>query len=327
MKYRRLGKTEIRVSEVSLGTWQLGGGWGKTYDKSVARKILETAIEKGVNFLDTADVYSDQQSEKSVGEMVKEDRDNLYIATKIGRRINPHVNEGYTPEVLEKYVDEALINTGLEYIDLVQLHCPPSPVYSRDDIFQKLEDIRNSGKVRHFGISVETVNEAIQGVKYPIVETVQIIFNMFRQKPLEECFDYLSSKDIGIISRVPLASGLLSGRMSRNRNFDKGDHRFFNRNGEAFDKGETFSGVPLEIGFEAVEHLGKHFDLKHLYLAAIKWILMFDEVSTVIPGASNTDQLSSNVLAVDLPDLKRDQLIAVEKIYNDLIREHVHHLW
>lgn len=327
MNYRRLGKTNLNVSEISLGTWQLGGGWGKPFDEKTASGILEAAIEEGINFLDTADVYDDLQSEKMVGRYVRNYRDKLHIATKIGRRIDPHISEGYTPEILERYVDDALVNTGLEYLDLVQLHCPPTPVYFRDEIFRKLEEIRSEGKVRHFGVSVEKVEEAIQATTYEVIETVQIIFNMFRLKPGETLFDLLRQRDIGVIVRVPLASGLLTGKMTRNTEFEKDDHRHFNRNGEAFDKGETFSGVPLSAGFRAVDELAKHFPQHELYKYALRWILMFEEVSTVIPGASKTDQVQSNVSSLKSPSLSGSEMEAVEKIYDEYIRQHVHHLW
>jgi aryl-alcohol dehydrogenase-like predicted oxidoreductase len=327
MHRRRLGKTGLEVSEISLGTWQLGGGWGGSFDKKVASSILNAAYESGVNFYDTADVYDEQHSEQMVGKFVKEHRDDTYIATKIGRRIDPHVSEGYTPQVLEKYVDEALSNTGLDYLDLVQLHCPPTEVYFRDEIFQKLEEIKSTGKVRHFGVSVEKVDEAIQASKYDVVETVQIIFNMFRLKPLDQCFDQLKSRDIGIIARVPLASGLLSGKMSPDRHFAANDHRNFNRNGEAFDKGETFSGVPLDAGFKAVDDLSTRFDKKSLYQYALRWILMFDEVGTVIPGASRSEQISTNIKSVELSRFSNEDMNHVVNVYDKYIRKHVHHLW
>ncbi len=327
MKQRRLGKTGLSVSEISLGTWQVGGGWGASFNEKTAAGIIEKSLSLGINFLDTADVYDEQQSEQMVGKYVGEHREQLYIATKIGRRIDPHVTEGYTPDVLEKYVDEALVNTGLEYLDLVQLHCPPTPVYQRDEIFQKLEEIKRSGKVRHFGVSVEKVEEAVAASAYDVVETVQIIFNMFRLKPLEVAFPTLKQRDIGIIVRVPLASGLLSGKMTPGRTFEPGDHRQFNQNGEVFDKGETFSGVPLSVGFPAVERLKVLFQTEELYKYALRWVLMFEEVSTVIPGASRPEQVSSNLAAAAMPTLSEEQLTMVETIYEEDIKAHVHELW
>lgn len=327
MNYRTLGRTGLEISEIALGTWQVGGGWGGSFDRKIADAIIQTALDHGVNFLDTADVYDDQQSERAVGEYVKADRDKLYIATKIGRRINPHVADGYTPEVLEDYVNQALKNTGLDYLDLVQLHCPPTPVYEFQEVFQKLEDIRQSGKVRHFGVSVEQVEEAEIAATYEVVESVQIIFNMFRQKPSAELFEMLKERGIGVIARVPLASGLLSGKMTASREFDPNDHRAFNRNGEVFDKGETFSGVPLDLGLKAVQELKSLFGDDELYKYALKWILSFDEVSTVIPGASRPEQVISNIKASNLPDFNEDQMKSVKKIYEEYIKAEVHHLW
>jgi len=327
MQYRILGKTGLKISEISLGTWQVGGGWGGEFDQKAAERIISTAIENGVNFLDTADVYDDQQSERAVAGFVKENRDKLIIATKIGRRLNPHVADAYTPEAMEAFVDDALKNTGLEYLDLVQLHCPPTPVYQFDDVFARLEKIKASGRVRHFGVSVEKVKEARMAADYDVVESVQIIFNMFRQKPAEDCFKLLSERNIGIIARVPLASGLLSGKMSADREFDKNDHRAFNRNGEVFDKGETFSGVPLDQGLQAVSKLKSVFGQEALYQYALKWILQFPEVSTVIPGASRPEQVISNLRVGDLPSLDDEQMTAVKDIYDEYIRAEVHHLW
>jgi aryl-alcohol dehydrogenase-like predicted oxidoreductase len=327
MQYRILGKTGLKISEISLGTWQVGGGWGGEFDQKAAERIISTAIENGVNFLDTADVYDDQQSERAVAGFVKENRDKLIIATKIGRRLNPHVADAYTPEAMEAFVDEALKNTGLQYLDLVQLHCPPTPVYQFDDVFARLEKIKASGRVRHFGVSVEKVKEARMAADYDVVESVQIIFNMFRQKPAEDCFKLLSERNIGIIARVPLASGLLSGKMSADREFDKNDHRAFNRNGEVFDKGETFSGVPLDKGLQAASKLKSVFGQEALYQYALKWILQFPEVSTVIPGASRPEQVISNLKVGDLPALDDEQMTAVKDIYDEYIRPEVHHLW
>ncbi|MEM9328450.1 MAG: aldo/keto reductase [Bacteroidota bacterium] len=327
MNYRRLGKTNLNISEISLGTWQLGGGWGQPFDDHKAQAVLDAAVDQGINFLDTADVYSDRQSERKVGQFVGQRREQLYIGTKIGRRISPHVVEGYTPEILSSYVDEALANTGLEYLDLVQLHCPPTGVYFRDELFEQLQVIRDSGKVRHFGVSVEKVEEAIQASQYDIVESVQIIFNMFRVKPLDECFRKLKEKDIGVIVRVPLASGLLTGKMTPETEFVKDDHRFFNRNGEVFDKGETFSGVPLEAGFAAVDALTEHFDRSRLNQFALRWVLMFDEVSTVIPGASRLEQVADNVTAATLAAFTEAEMQVVSDVYDRFIRSHVHQNW
>lgn len=327
MQYRTLGRTGLKVSEISLGTWQVGGGWGGDFDRKIADRIIQTAIDHGVNFLDTADVYDDQQSERAVAEFVKKDREKLLIATKIGRRLDPHTAEAYTPDAMEAFVDDALKNTGLDYLDLVQLHCPPTPVFKDDELFARLEKIRASGKVRHFGVSVEKVEEAITAADYEVVETVQIIFNMFRQKPAEECFKVLRERNIGVIARVPLASGLLSGKMTADRQFESNDHRNFNRNGEAFDKGETFSGVPLDLGLKAVDELKTLFGDDALYKYALRWILNFSEISTVIPGASRPEQVISNIEAAALPAFNEDQLASVKKIYDEYIRSAVHENW
>ncbi len=327
MNYRKLGRTDLEISEISLGTWQVGGGWGGSFDRKVADEIIQTALDHGVNFLDTADVYDDQQSERAVADFVRKDRDKLYVATKIGRRLDPHVAEAYTPEALADYVDDALKNTGLDYLDLVQLHCPPTPVFEFQEVFQKLEEIRQSGKVRHFGVSVEKVEEAEMAATFEVVESVQIIFNMFRQKPAESLLNMLKSRGIGVIARVPLASGLLSGKMTADRVFDPKDHRHFNKNGEVFDKGETFSGVPLGVGLQAVDELKSLFGSAALYQIALKWILSFEAVSTVIPGASRPEQVISNIQSASLADLDEAQMTAVKKIYDHYIKAEVHHLW
>lgn len=327
MQYRKLGRTGLEVSEIALGTWQVGGGWGGTFDQQIADRIIQTALDHGVNFLDTADVYDAQQSERTVGRYVKANRDKLIIATKIGRRLSPHVAEAYTPEAMEDFVNQALINTGLDYLDLVQLHCPPTEVYGFDDLFAKLEEIKATGKVRHFGVSVEKVEEAIMAADYEVVESVQIIFNMFRMKPIATCFPVLQEREIGVIARVPLASGLLSGKMTLDRKFDSGDHRHFNRNGEMFDKGETFSGVPLMDGLKAAEELKALFNTDQLYKYALKWILQYSAVSTVIPGASNPGQVIANIEAAGLPDFSVEQMRKVEEIYANHIAAHVSKLW
>lgn len=328
MEYRLLGKTGLKISSISLGTWQVGGGWGKRFDPRHAKNILHQALDEGVNFFDTADVYDDQQSEKVVGKIVKENRQNTHIATKIGRRINPHVVEGYTPEVLEQYVDEALFNTGLDELDLVQLHCPPPEVYDVDAVFERLASIRKKGKVLNFGVSVETVEEAEKASQYDVVSTVQIIFNMFRHKPLDSCFPLLKEKNIGVLARVPLASGLLSGKYRMDTKFRADDHRKFNRNGEAFDKGETFSGIDYAQGLKAVDELKEIFDhTDHLYQYAIRWILMHDAVSTVIPGASSPDQVVSNSASLNLDPFTEEQMEAVKSVYDKYFREKIHQMW
>lgn len=328
MKYRRLGKTGLNVSEISLGTWQVGGKWGSGFDDSIAENIINEAIDAGVNFIDTADVYEAGASEAAVGRVVRSRSEEVYVATKCGRQISPHVNEGYTVEALRKFVEDSLTNTGLECLDLIQLHCPPTEVFYRPEIFELFDRLKQEGKIKNLGVSVEKVEEALKGMEYPNVTTVQIIFNMFRQRPSELFFEQAQKKDIGIIVRVPLASGLLTGKFSADSIFEKEDHRFFNREGAVFDKGETFSGVPYPIGLEAVEELKRVFpDYKNLAPVALRWVLDFPEVSCIIPGASKMEHLQSNLKAVDMSPLSEEQRWAIQEIYDRYIKKHVHQLW
>ena len=328
MNYRKLGKTGFEISEVGLGTWQVGGGWGKPFDPKIAEELLHSAFDQGINFIDTADVYDGGLSEAAVGKAVRERSEKIYVATKCGRRIQPHLNEGYTTDKLRRYVEDSLRNTGLDQLNLIQLHCPPDEVYKRDEIFELFEDLKKEGKIAAMGVSVEKVTEGLSAMKYDIVSSIQVIFNGFRQKPAEILFRNTAKNDIGIIVRVPLASGLLSGKINRDTTFSKDDHRNFNREGKAFDKGETFSGVPLDIAFEAIEELKKELG-SGLSLAAfaLKWVLMFPEVSTVIPGASKLSQLESNSKVSSLPPLSPEQMKIATTIYEKYIKEEVHHLW
>lgn len=328
MKYRVFGKTDWNVSEIGLGTWQVGGGWGKPFDPKKAEEILHKAFDQGINFVDTADVYDGGLSEAAVGRAVKERSERIYVATKCGRRIQPHVKEGYTPDRLRKYVEDSLRNLGLEQIDLIQLHCPPTPVYGQEEIFRLFEDLKAEGKIAAMGVSVERVDEAIQAIEYDIVSSVQVIFNLFRQKPIEKLFGAAEVKKIGLIIRVPLASGLLGGKITSETVFSKDDHRFFNREGKAFDKGETFSGVPLDLAFPAIEELKKDFSDGHdLGAQALRWILMFKQVRTVIPGASSAEQVEKNVRAAQLPPLSPHQMQEAKRIYEEFIKEEIHHQW
>lgn len=328
MNYRALGETGFKVSEVSLGTWQVGGRWGDPFSDSNAEEILNRAIDLGVNFIDTADVYSDGLSEAAVARVVKSRKEEVRIATKCGRKISPHVNEGYTPQVLEQYVNDSLKNMQLETIDLIQLHCPPTQVYYRPEILALFDRLKEQGKIRSLGVSVEKVEEAIKAIEYPNVTTVQIIFNMFRHRPAELFFSLARQKNVGVIVRVPLASGLLSGKMSRATTFGPQDHRTFNRDGEHFDKGETFSGVDFALGLRAVEELKRLFpEDESLAPWAIRWVLMFDAVSCVIPGASRVAHVESNARASDLPPLTDEQMAGVKIVYEKYIKEHVHQLW
>ena len=328
MQKRTLGKTGYGISEIGLGTWQLGGRWGDPYSEESAQAILEGAFEKGLNFIDTADVYNDGMSEKSIGKFLKTKKSRIYVATKCGRQINPHVNEGYTPEVLTRYVEDSLKRLGLETLDLIQLHCPPTQVYYRPEIFETFDRLKEQGKIQNLGVSVEKVEEASKAIAFPNVTTVQIIFNMFRLRPLDWFFDLAAKRNIGIIVRVPLASGLLTGKFSKESRFSSGDHRNYNRDGKAFDRGETFSGVPFDTGLEAVDRLKEIFGPEsNLAQIALRWILMHPQVSTVIPGASGKQQIESNALASELPPLSETQMEEVRKVYDELVKEHVHQLW
>jgi len=328
MKYRKLGKTGFEISEISLGTWQVGGVWGDEFSHENADKILNSALDAGINFIDTADVYGDGESEKAVGRFVKNRSERIYVATKCGRQLNPHTNEAYQPAVLRKFVENSLKNMGLETLDLIQLHCPPSEVFYRPEIFELFDRLKDEGKILNLGISVEKVEEALKGIEFDNVTTVQIIFNTFRQRPSELFFEQAKKKDIGVIVRVPLASGLLTGKFSKQSTFTAGDHRNFNRNGEMFDKGETFSGIDYETGLAAVEELKALFpNQTNLAPIALKWILGFDAVSTIIPGASRQEQVKANVNTLDFPDLNAFQISQMNAIYKKHIKNLVHNLW
>ena len=328
MNYRKLGKTGFEVSEISLGTWQVGGKWGSKFDPDLADSIIREAIDGGVNFIDTADVYSDGESEKAVGKAVSESGARVYVATKCGRKISPHVNRGYTPAVLRDYVESSLKRIDTECLDLIQLHCPPTEVYYRPEIFGEFEKMKQEGKILNLGVSVEKVEEAMKAIEYDNVTTIQIIYNIFRQRPHEKFFAMAREKDAGLIIRVPLASGMLSGKFGPDTMFAPGDHRFFNRNGMMFDKGETFAGVPYEAGLRAVARLRDLFPVSTaLAHVALRWILLREEVSCIIPGASSSDQVKTNIEAYSIPDFTDDQLQAVNLIYEEEIKPAVHHLW
>jgi aryl-alcohol dehydrogenase-like predicted oxidoreductase len=328
MNYRKLGKTGFDISEISLGTWQVGGKWGDDFSHETADKILHTAIDSGINFIDTADVYGAGESEKAVGRFVKSRSERIYVATKCGRQLNPHTNQAYQPSVLRKFVEDSLKNMGLETLDLIQLHCPPTEVYYRPEIFELFDRLKDEGKILNLGISVEKVEEALKGIEYENVTTVQIIFNAFRQRPTELFFEQAQKKNVGVIVRVPLASGLLTGTFSANSTFTSGDHRNFNRNGEHFDKGETFSGIDYETGLKAVEELKAIFpNDNNLAPMALRWILQHEAVSTIIPGASKPEQVLANVEALNYPDLEAEQLSKIDAIYEKNIKKLVHQLW
>jgi aryl-alcohol dehydrogenase-like predicted oxidoreductase len=328
MQYRKLGKTGFDISAISLGTWQVGGKWGSEFSDTTADEILNKAVDSGINFIDTADVYSNGLSEKAIGRLIKNRKERIYVATKCGRQLQPHNSAAYQAEVLRKFVENSLTNMGLETIDLIQFHCPPTEVYHRPEIFELFDKLKQEGKIQHLGVSVEKVEEALKAIEYDNVTSVQIIFNMFRQKPAELFFEAAEKRNVGIIVRVPLASGLLTGKFSVNSIFAEGDHRLFNRNGEAFDKGETFSGIDYEKGLAAVEELKQIFpNENNLAPIAIKWILQFSAVSCIIPGASNAAQVDSNLSAFGISDFTTEQLKAVEEVYEKYIKSSIHQLW
>lgn len=328
MNYRDLGHTGWKVSEISFGAWGIGGDWGKV-DDSVSLAALHKALDLGVNLIDTADVYGDGRSEKLIGQILRERTgERIYVATKAGRRLSPHVADGYNRENLTAFVERSLRNLGIEALDLVQLHCPPTEVFYRPEVFAVLDDLVAAGKLRYYGVSVEKVEEALKAIEYPNVQTVQIIFNMFRHRPSGLFFSQAKAKRIGILARVPLASGLLTGKMRPDTTFQEKDHRKYNRYGEAFDVGETFSGVPYDVGLEAVEELRPLVPGgATMAQMALRWVLMFDAVSCAIPGAKNPSQAADNVAASALPPLSDETMAAVEEVYDRLIRPHVHQRW
>ena len=328
MDYRPLGRTGWKISSISFGAWAIGGdAWGKT-DDAESMRSLHRAVDLGVNFIDTADVYGDGHSERLVGRLLRERKEEIIVATKAGRRLDPHVAEGFTRRNLTAFVERSLANLGVEALDLLQLHCPPPDVYDMPEVFGILDDLVRDGKLRHYGVSVERVDEALRASRYPNVQSIQIIFNMFRLKPAEELFPVAREKRIGILARVPLASGLLSGKLRRDSTFAATDHRNYNRHGESFDVGETFSGVDYETGLEAVEELRALVPPgATMAQLALRWILMFPEVSAAIPGAKDARQTEDNVRAASLPPLSDDVMARVRDVYDRLIRPHVHDRW
>jgi aryl-alcohol dehydrogenase-like predicted oxidoreductase len=328
VNYRELGHTGWKVSEVSFGAWAIGGSWGSV-DDAESLAALNTALDHGVNLIDTADVYGDGRSERLVGQILRERKgERIYVATKAGRRLSPHVADGYNHQNLTAFVERSLRNLGVETIDLLQLHCPPTEVFYRPEVFGALDDLVIAGKLRFYGVSVEKVEEALKAIEYPGVQTVQIIFNMFRQRPADLFFPQARARGVGILARVPLASGLLTGKMRADTAFEVDDHRNFNRYGESFDVGETFAGVPYEVGLEAVEALRPLVPQgASMAQMALRWILMFDAVSCAIPGAKRPAQAEDNVAAAGLPPLSAEVMAAVGEIYEGLIAPHVHHRW
>ena len=327
MEYRELGRTGYQISTISFGAWAIGGSWGHV-DDSDALAALHRALDLGVNFFDTADVYGDGRSEQLLARLRRERSEPFYVATKAGRRLDPHVASGYNRANLTAFVERSLRNLEVEALDLLQLHCPPSEVYEDDAVFAALDDLVAAGKLRAYGVSVEKVAEALRASERPNVNSVQIIFNLFRLKPAEEFFAAARERKVGIIARVPLASGLLTGKLRPDSQFAADDHRAFNRHGEAFDRGETFSGVDYETGLRAVEELRPLVPPgATLAQLALRWITMFPEVSCAIPGGKNPQQVEQNVAAADLPPLNEAAMQTVRDIYDRSIRAAVHPLW
>ena len=327
MQKRKFGKIGWNISEISLGCWAMGADWGDVSEEN-AKNILKTSFENGVNFFDTADVYGDGRSEKFVGEFINSTSERIYVATKAGRRINPHEAQGYyDKDLMESYVDRSLKNLSVETIDLLQMHCPPTEVYSHDLTYEMLDYLVTKGKIQHYGFSVQTVEEAIACIQRPHTKSVQIIFNMLRLKPSEEFFQMAKDKNIAIIVRVPLASGLLTGKMNSNSSFPENDHRNYNIKGDAFDVGETFSGVDFTKALEVVEELKSIIpEGVSLSQLALKWILMHDAVSVVIPGAKNSNQVLSNISASSLPNID-DLMKKIEDIYTAHLKDDIHPNW
>jgi aryl-alcohol dehydrogenase-like predicted oxidoreductase len=327
MDYRSLGRTGYRISSISFGAWAIGGTWGDV-DDTESLAALHRALDLGVNFFDTADVYGDGRSERLLARLRQERSDPFYVATKAGRRLDPHSAAGYNAANLRGFVERSLVNLQVETLDLLQLHCPPTPVYAQDATFAALDDLVQAGLIRHYGVSVETVAEALRAIERPGVQSVQIIFNMLRQKPIEQLFAAASERQVGIIARVPLASGLLTGKLRPDTQFAADDHRAFNRHGEAFDRGETFSGVDYATGLAVVEELRALVPAgASLAQLALRWITMFPAVTCAIPGAKNPTQVAENVAAGELPALDAATMQAVADLYDRSVRAQVHHLW
>ncbi len=331
MNYRPLGRTGWKVSDISFGAWAIGGSWGEVSDEE-ALGALNKAVDCGVNFIDTADVYGNGRSERLVAQLKKSRKEEIIVATKAGRRLPTQTVEGYTRKNLTIWIDESLKNLSTNCLDLLQLHCPPTELYSRPEIFAMLDDFVQAGKIRFYGVSVEKIDEALKAIEYPNVQVVQIIFNCFRQRPAEVFFPRAKEKKVGILARVPLASGMLTGKLRRDSSFAADDHRNFNLHGQAFDVGETFSGVDYNTGLDAVEEIrallpGGASGSPSLAQFALRWILMFDAVTCAIPGGKRPDQVADNCRASDLPPLTPETMAAIKRIYDEKIRPQVHTRW
>ncbi|HEY3313224.1 MAG TPA: aldo/keto reductase [Anaerolineales bacterium] len=327
MQYRELGRTGWKVSTISFGAWAIGGSWGSVDDRD-SLAALNRSIDLGVNFIDTADVYGDGRSERLIARLRKERKEDILVATKAGRRLDPHLAGGYNRVNLTAFVERSLKNLDTDAIDLLQLHCPPTEVFYMPETFGVLDDLVSAGKLRHYGVSVEKVEEALKAIEYPNVKTVQIIYNIFRQRPAELFFGEAVRRKVGILARVPLASGLLTGKLSPKSSFEASDHRAFNRHGEAFDRGETFAGVDYATGLKVVEELRKLVPAGwSMPQFALRWILMSEAVTCAIPGAKNPAQAEDNIRAAGLPALDAATMQKISAIYDTHIRELVHHYW
>ena len=327
MRYRELGRTGWKVSEISFGAWAIGSMWGKV-DDNESLAALHRAIDLGVNFIDTADVYGMGRSERLIARLKKERRETIYVATKAGRRLSPHTADGYNATNLTEFVEDSLRNLETDCLDLVQLHCPPVEVYYRPEVFGALDDLIKAGKIRYYGVSVEKVEEALKAIEFPGVQTIQIIFNMFRQRPADLLFPEAQRRRVGILARVPLASGMLTGKFTPASSFEPDDHRAFNRHGEAFDRGETFAGLDYSLGLQAVESL-KPIVPAGMTMAqmALRWILMAPAVTCAIPGAKRPSQVEENAAAADLPALTASALERIAAVYNGQVKPLVHPYW
>lgn len=327
MNYRALGRTGWQVSEISFGAWAIGGSWGDV-DDTESMAALEKAVDCGVNFIDTADVYGMGRSERLVAELKRRRKDEIVVATKAGRRLTPHTADGYNTKNLKGFIEDSLRNLETDCLDLVQLHCPPTDVYYRPEVFGTLDRLKEAGKIRYYGVSVERVEEALKAIEYPNVQAVQIIFNTFRHRPAELFFAQAKRRQVGILARVPLASGMLTGKLTLHSQFAGDDHRNFNRHGEAFDVGETFSGVDYEVALGAVTEIGRLLPPRvTMAQLALRWILMFDAVTCAIPGAKRPSQATENCAASDLPAIPEATMRAIGEIYDNKIRALVHHRW
>ena len=328
MNYRELGNTGRKVSEVGFGAWAIGGSWGDVSEAD-ARSALHAALDAGSTFIDTADVYGDGRSERIIAQVLNErGEERPFVATKAGRRLSPHVAEGYTKEALTAFVDRSRDNLDTDTLDLLQLHCPPTEVFYRPKVFEALEGLVQAGKIGAYGVSVEKVEEGLKAIEYPGVASVQIIYNIFRQRPADLFFREAKAKGVAIIARVPLASGLLTGKMRADTKFAADDHRAFNRDGAAFDKGETFAGVPYDLALEVVEEIRRLTpEDTPLVQFALRWILMEDAVSVVIPGARTAEQASANTCVSDLAPLPQPVMEDLREIYRRRIAPYVHQFW